>query len=124
MSIYCLKSYFNFGKNPFFTVVVLERNFTKSVVIFLFCLLPIWKRNKSANFIWIINRGTSKKGLGIPKNKNQFCASVAVLAVLALFQKAAGRTNLIFSDLCENPLKILQKKGKNRQIQFCFIVLV
>lgn len=119
MSIYCLKSYFNFGKNPFFTVVVLERNFTKSVVIFLFCLLPIWKRNKSANFIWIINRGTSKKGLGIPKNKNQFCASVAVLAVLALFQKAAGRTNLIFRECSHARFACCSLKTESRAESGC-----
>lgn len=36
--------------------------------------------------------------MGIPKNENQFCASVAALAVLALFQKAAGKINLIFRE--------------------------
>lgn len=72
----------------------IEKKFCKNSSNISSLFVAYMKVQQKTNFFWIINRGISKKGLGIPKNENQFCASVAALAVLAPFQKAAGKSNM------------------------------
>ena len=45
-----------------------------------------------------MSRGTLKKGLGISQKSNQFYASVATLAVLAVHQKQQAGRKLAFRD--------------------------